>query len=159
MHPKKDERSIIPATTFRHSCQFRLGLNLSSVPPFCPLCKVQIDPVGTHFFSCKHFRQMLTNRHDALIRDFKALASAAGIYAQDRNLTIFRALDENDSERPDLLLEREGTNGRDLYLDFTVSHPICQTYLNKAGKERGYTLKKRVKDKNDKYKEKCERQD
>ena len=114
--------------------------------------------VGTHFFSCYHFRQLLTQRHDAIIRDLKALASTAGVHAQDRNLTIFRARDENDGQRPDLLLENEGINGRDLYLDITVSHPTCQSYVNRAGKERGHTIKKKVKEKNDKYKEKCERQ-
>ena len=61
-------------------------------------------------------------------------------------------------QRPDFLLEKEGVNGRDLYLDITVSHPTCQSYVNRAGKERGHTIKKKVKEKNDKYKEKCERQ-
>ena len=78
--------------------------------------------------------------------------------AQDRNLSIFRALDENDGKRPDLLMEREGVNGRDLYLDVTVSHPTCQSYVQYAGRERGHTIKKKVKEKNDKYKERCERQ-
>jgi hypothetical protein len=86
------------------------------------------------------------------------LSSTAGVVAQDRNLTIFRAVDENDGQRPDLRLEREGINGRDLYLDITISHPTCQSYVRNAGKERGFTIKKKVKEKNEKYKEKCERQ-
>ena len=57
--------------------------------------------------------------------------------AQDRNLTIFRPLDENDGKRPDLLLQREGVNGRDLYLDVTISHPTCPSYVNHACTERG----------------------
>ena len=38
-------------------------------------------------------------------------------------MTIFRHTDELDGQRLDLLLEKQGTNGGDLLLDITVSHP------------------------------------
>jgi hypothetical protein len=155
----KDEHSTISQQVFRLCCKMRLGMDLPIVPSYCPACKDRIEPNGSHFFSCNSFRQFLTHRHDAILRDFKALASSAGVVTHDKNLTIFRAFNENDLQRPDLLLEKEGVNGRDLYLDITVSHPTCPSYVrNGTGKERGYTIRKKIKTKNDKYKEKCERQ-
>ena len=141
---------------FRLACLFRLGLKLPVVPSFCRACHAQIDPNGIHLFSCVHYRQLLTHRHDAIVRDLKELASQAGVQAQDKNLTLFRVEDEEDGHRPDLLLKNHGTNGRDLYLDITVSHPTCSSYVGSASKERGFTIMKKIKEKNDKYKQKCE---
>ena len=56
-----------------------------------------------------------------------------------------------DVQRPDLLLEGQGKNGRDLLLDITVSHPTCNSYVGRACKERGHTIKKRRQEKNNKY--------
>ena len=61
-------------------------------------------------------------------------------------------------QRPDLLLEKQGTNGRDLLLDITVSHPTCGSYVGRACKERGHTIRKKRKEKNNKYLKKCEDQ-
>ena len=103
-------------------------------------------------------RQLLTQRHDAIVRDLKELASEAGVIARDKHLTIFRIADESDGQRPDLLLEKQGTNGRDILLDITVSHPTCSSYVGRAYKERGHTIKKKRKEKNNKYLKKCEDQ-
>ena len=73
-------------------------------------------------------------------------------------MTIFRIADESDGQRPDLLLEKQGTNGRDLLLDITVSHPTCGSYVGRACKERGHTIRKKRKEKNNKYLKKCEDQ-
>ena len=114
--------------------------------------------VGAHFYS--HHRQLyvhdiLTQRHDAIIRDLKELASEAGVIARDKHLTIFIIADESDGQRPDLLLEKQGTNGRDLLLDMTVSHPACSSYVGRACKERGHTIKKKRMENNNKYLKKC----
>ena len=93
-----------------------------------------------------------------IIRDLKDLASQAGVQAQDKHLTLFRVEDENDGQRPDLMLAGQGVNGRDLLLDITIGHPTCQSYVQSACRERGYTITKKNKAKNDKYKDKCEMQ-
>ena len=147
----KDKHSTILPETFRHCCLLRLGLEMPSTPNYCRACKTPMDPTCTHLFSCVHYRQLLTHRHDAIINDLKELASSAGVQAKDKNLTIFRVEDETDGHRPDLKLAKQGTNGRDLHLDITVSHPTCQSYVGYACKERGHTIKKKIKEKNDKY--------
>ena len=58
-----------------------------------------------------------------------------------------------------LLLEKqEETNGRDLLLDITVSHPTCSSYVGRACKERGHTIREKRKEKDNKYVEKSEDQ-
>ena len=154
----KDKSSIITPEVFRTCCLLRLGLPIPSVPTFCYGCRDRTDSLGTHLFSCTYYRQLLTQRHDAIIRDLKELASEAGVIARDKHLTIFRIADETDGQRPDLLLEKQGTNGRDLLLDITVSHPTCSSYVGRACKERGHTIRKKRKEKNNKYLKKCEDQ-
>ena len=154
----KDKSSIITPEVFRTCCLLRLGLPIPSVPTFCYGCRDRTDSLGTHLFSCTYHRQLLTQRHDAIIRDLKELASEAGVIARDKHLTIFRIADESDGQRPDLLLEKQGTNGRDLLLDITVSHPTCSSYVGRACKERGHTIKKKRMEKNNKYLKKCEDQ-
>ena len=152
----KDKHSTIPPETFRTCCLLRLGLKIPSVPAFCRACKTRINSDATHLFSCTHYRQLLTHRHDAIIRDLKDLASQASVQAQDKHSTLFGVEDENDGQRPDLMLTGQGVNGYDLLLDITISHPTCQSYVQLACKERGHTIKKKIKAKNDKYKDKCE---
>ena len=77
---------------------------------------------------------LLTQRDDAIIRDLKTLASEAGVIARDRHLTVSRISDELDGQRPDLLLEKQGINGRDLLLDITVNHPTCNSYVDRDAK-------------------------
>ena len=151
----KDKPSIITPEVFRTCCLLRLGLPIPSVPTFCYGCRDRTDSLGTHLFSCTYH---LTQRHDAIIRDLKELASEAGVIARDKHLTIFRIADESDGQRPDLLLEKQGSNGRDLLLDITVSHPACSSYVGRACKERGHTIKKKRMEKNNKYLKKCEDQ-
>ena len=59
-----------------------------------------------------------------------------------------------------MLLEKQGTNGQDLLLDITVSHPrcTCSSYVGRACKERGHTIRKKRMEKNNKYFKKCEDQ-
>ena len=85
------------------------------------------------------------------------MATSAGVKTQDKYLTIFRVEDETDGKRPDLLMTKQGTNGCDLYVDVTVSHPTCPKYAGHACKERGYTIKKKNGEKIKKYDKKCER--
>ena len=49
---------------------------------------------------------------------------------------------------------------RDLLLDITLSHPTCtcSSYVGRACKERGHTIRKKRKEKNNKYLKKCEDQ-
>ena len=103
----KDKSSIITPEVFRTCCLLRLGLPIPSVPTFCYGCRDRTDSLGTHLFSCTYYRQLLTQRHDAIIRDLKELASEAGVIARDKHLTIFRIADESDGQRPDLLLEKQ----------------------------------------------------
>ena len=43
-------------------------------------------------------------------------------------------------------------------MDITVSHPTCSSYVGRACKERGHTIKKKRMEKNNKYLKKCEDQ-
>ena len=138
----KNEHSIMDAATFRLSCRSRLGLPLPNLPNVCQNeCNCAIDKQGSHLFSCRLFISHLTNRHDALLRDFMELASSAAVKARNKQLTIFLQLDPEDRRRPDLFLSEMGTNGNDVYIDVTVGHPLLATYVKRACKERGYTLK------------------
>ena len=56
------------------------------------------------------------------------------------------------------MLEKQGTNGRDLLVDITVCHPTCSSYVGSSCKERGHTIRKKRKEKNHKYLKNCEDQ-
>ena len=43
-------------------------------------------------------------------------------------------------------------------MDITVSYPTCSSYVGRACKERGHTIKKKRMEKNNKYLKKCEDQ-
>ena len=66
---------------------------------------------------------LLKNRHDAIQNDIKVLAQSGGIRADDRRLTVFRAIDEDDGKRPDLLLPGLGEDDKDLLLDIKEVMP------------------------------------
>ena len=80
----KDKSSITPPEVFRTCCLLGLGLPIPSVPTWCYGCRDRTDSLGTHLFSCTYHRQLLTRRHDAIIRDLKELlaSSEAGVIAR-----------------------------------------------------------------------------
>ena len=43
-------------------------------------------------------------------------------------------------------------------MDITVSHPACSSYVGRACNERGYTIRKKIVEKDNKYLKKCEGQ-
>ena len=83
------------------------------------------------------------------------LAASAAVKARNKQLTIFLQVDPEDRRRPDLLLSEMGTNGNDVYIDVTVGHPLLATYLKKACREKGYTLKILEEKKDRKYGVSC----
>ena len=152
----KTQHSTIGAQAFRMSCHLRLGLPFLDLPTFCKCNRHEVvDRWGTHIFACVQFRSLLKSRHDAIQNDFKALANSAGIRADDRRLTVFRVIQEDDGKRPDLLLPGFGEDGKDLLLDFTIGHPTCGTYVEHAATTPNYTLLNLHARKNTKYLQRC----
>ena len=149
----KAKPNTIPPQAFRLSAQLRLGLPLRHLPHFC-MCAV-MDSHGVHMFACNQFSALLKNRHDAIQNDIKVLAQSGGIRADDRRLTVFRAIDEDDGKRPDLLLPGLGENGKDLLLDITIGTPTCSAYVARASNTPHYTLRRLHDAKNAKYLQRC----
>ncbi len=153
----KNPKTIIEAETFRKCCRLRLGLAFNELPGTC-CCRTHkvIDRSNPcHLWACPEFKFLLTDRHDAIQADFKALANSGGLQVDDRRLTVFRAIDDDDGKRPDLLIPSIGEDGRNLLLDITVGHPTCPSYVSRASVVRHHTLNKLHRDKNTKYLDRC----
>lgn len=152
----KTRHSTMEPRAFQLSCQLRLGVPFRGQPNFC-MCKRRavVDRYGTHIFSCEKFRSLLKNRHDAIQNDLKALAQSGGIRADDRGLTVFRVIDEDDGKRPDLLLPGFEADGKDLLLDVTIGTPTCRTYVSRAARTPHHTLRQLHNRKLEKYVGRC----
>ena len=153
----KNDKSIIPPEAFRKSCLLRLGLPFEELPTHC-CCRdhVVIDRSNPcHFWKCNEFKSLITDRHDAIQNDIKALANSAGLRVDDKKLTVFRVTNDDDGKRPDLLIPTMGKEGRNLLVDITVGHPTCPSYVTHASRTRHSTLKKLHVAKNNKYKQRC----
>ena len=152
----KDEHSRLGTEAFRFACRLRLGLPMRGSPTFCSLCRKHIDNFAIHPFSCPHQRSRLLEKHDMLVRLFKALARVAGVKFQDHHLTIFLALTENNLLRPDLLLAAMGPNLRDLFIDFVFTDPRSQSNAPQSAVKFGAARDKRERMKINKYRDLCE---
>ena len=115
--PSVAANTIIPDSDFRSLCRFWLGLPLledgKTFP--CPLCHDTADPFGDHFVTCK--KNGLTRRHNAVRDSWSALFSAASV-------THVKEAPSNDHRRPADLLLTAWEKGRDLAVDFTITHPL-----------------------------------
>ena len=152
----KCKHSKIEAFAFNLACQLRLGIPFSGQANFCSCTgRPALDRYGRHILACKMFRYLLKNRHDALVDVLKALAQMGGVRADDRGLTVFRVIDNDDGKRPDLLLPGFEDDGRDLLLDVTVGTPTCQSYFEGAANHPHHTLRLLHNRKNAKYLRRC----
>ena len=125
------------AETFRKCCRLRLGLTgLQRVARNLLLQSHKVSDRSNpcHLWACAEFKFLLTDRHDAIQADLKALANSAGLRVDDRRLTVFRAIDDDDGKRPDLLIPNLGEDGRNLLVDITIGHPTCPTYVCVPGR-------------------------
>ena len=152
----KCANSTIEPYAFHLISQLRLGIPFSGQANFCTCRRrLAIDKYGRHIFACEQFRHLLKNRHDAIVFAIKALAQMGGLRADDRRLTVFRTIDEDDGKRPDLLLPGFEDDGKDLFLDVTIGTPTCATYVSRAANTPHYTLRLLHNRKNDKYLQRC----
>lgn len=152
----KDAHSMMDGPTFRFCCSFRLGLPQNNLPLSCmSRCKGLIDRQGLHLFSCPYFISHLTNRHDAILRDIKALAHSAGVEARTNKLQVFRQINPDDNRKPDLLLKGMGPSGEDLLLDLTVGRPSLPSYSRHACTQKRSTCKVMAEKKIAKYRDSC----
>ena len=153
----KNPKTTIEKETFRKCCRLRLGLAFNELPGTCS-CRAHkvIDRVNPcHLWACPEFKYLLTHRHDAIQADIKALANSAGLRVDDRGLTVFRAIDNDDGKRPDLLIPNLGEDGRNLLVDITIGHPTCPSYVTRAAVVPHHTLDRLHRQKNTKYLDRC----
>ena len=115
--PSAAAGTVIPDCDFRSLCRFWLGLPLledgRTFP--CPLCHDTADPFGDHFVTCK--KNGLSRRHNAVRDSWSTLFSAASV-------SHVKEAPSNDHRRPADLLLTAWDKGRDLAIDFTVTHPL-----------------------------------
>ena len=119
----KDSHSMMENEAFQFACSLRLGLPIHGSSTYCSLCKVHIDNIGIHAFSCPKQRSRLLEKHDKFCRDLKLLAQLAGIQAKDHHLTVFTCLDPENRLRPDLYFPTLGKLGRILLIDVVFTDP------------------------------------
>ena len=134
----KDSQSDMDNESIRFAFCLRLGLPITGASAWCSLCRTHIDKYGKHPFSCPHQRSRLLDKHDSFVRQFKILASLAGVNPKDRNLTLFNSISPNDLRRPDLLLSGMGQGGRGLLMDFVFSDPRCDSHCSQAALDYQY---------------------
>ena len=64
-----------------------------------------------------------------------------------------------DTKRGDLMLPQCGKNGKNLLLDFTITHPACSTYASHTVRNQNYAIQRARESKNRKYGEVAEAND
>ena len=154
---RKDDHSMMDGPTFRFCCSFRLGLPQNNLPHSCTSrCNGLIDHQGLHLFSWSYFTSHLTNRHDAILRDLKALAHSAGVEARTNKLQVFRQINPDDNRKPDLFLKGMGPSGEDLLVDLTIGHPSLPTYSRHASTQKRSTCMVMAEKKILKYRDSCQ---
>jgi hypothetical protein len=153
----KDPQSSMDNESTRLVFSLRLGIPITGASAWCSLCRTHIDKYAIHPFSCPHQRSRLLDKHDSFVRQFKILASLAGVNPKDRNLTLFNSISPNDLRRADLLLSGMGQGGRDLLIDFVFSDPRCASHCSQAALAHQQLCKKKAAFKRLKYLQACHR--
>ena len=94
---------------------FRLGLPLlpDGRTNRCPLCGEGVDPFGDHLVLCK--MNGPTRRHNAFRDAWASVFTAAGI-------SFIKEASSSDGSRPADILLLSWDLGRDVAVDFTISH-------------------------------------
>jgi hypothetical protein len=148
-----------PSTTFQpvdfiFAVRARRGCDLPNLPARCS-CKRKpyLNKKGTHLLSCAKGGSLI-HRHDALMREVKALALSAGVQASSCNKdVVFRNGVANDNRMGDLLLPQCGENQKNLIVDFTITYPCSKSKLAATRNNPSSSIKDATKRKNEKYKE------
>jgi hypothetical protein len=107
---------------------------------------------GAHLLHCAKGGSLI-HRHNAIQQEVKALATSAGVQASSCNKDVVLLNQVGDSRYGDLLLPQCGDDGKNLLLDFTITHPICPTYLRETRRDPSSSLRRASMIKNTKYME------
>ena len=106
------------------------------------VCSGAADEFGDHYVSCSHSNQRI-GKHNALTNCVaEKLRSAKVSLAMELSV---------DKDRMGDLVLRHWSNGRDLYLDFSVVSSLCGSYRSQAAKSPGGATSARVSEKMTKY--------
>lgn len=147
-----------PTTTFQPadfiaSVKMRLCCDLNNIPTRCNCAKRPfLTKQGAHLLHCPKGGTLI-HRHNSLQQEFKALATSAGVLASSCNKDVVLLNQAGDTRYGDLILPQCGEDGKNLLLDFTITHPICPTYLRDTRRDPSSSLRRATTTKNNKYME------
>lgn len=129
----------------------RLGCDLPNIPRRCN-CQRRpfLDKMGVHLLHCPVGGNLI-RRHNAIQNEMKALAISAGVQASSCDKDVLLLNQAGDSRKGDLLLPQCGINGKNMLLDFTITNPICPTYLNSTRNDPSSSIRRATIAKNNKY--------
>ena len=115
--PSRAKNTTLSDTDFRSLCRFWLGLPVLPDGRIysCPLCGEGVDPFGDHLVLCK--KNGHTKRHNDFRDAWATALTAAGI-------SYIKEASSSDGRRPADILLLSWDLGRDVAVDFTVSHPL-----------------------------------
>ena len=126
----------------------RLGLPipLTRGLTICPnsKCSATVDPEGLHLLTCNKGPGRVC-LHDGMVRAWHSLIISAGLRAMVEQRGLYP-----DQRRPDIVAP-DFSEGRELQLDFSATHPCLPTNLNLASRDPGVAAARREQEKRHRY--------
>lgn len=150
--PKKSELHM-SNLEFRRALMLRLGVPFKDNPVRCS-CNGIIDCHVDHVLSCKDNNKNVTDRHNAIVKDFKSLTNHAGLHFSDAWEGQLRVGRYDDNKYPDGRLDSY-KDGRHMHIDVTVGNPTASSYIARASKTEHYVIQQKEKLKNKKFLARC----
>ena len=126
----------------------RLGLPipLTRGLTICPnsKCSATVDPEGLHLLTCNKGPGRV-RLHDGMVRAWHSLIISTGLRAMVEQRGLYP-----DQRRPDIVVP-DFSEGRELQLDFSATHPCLPTNLNLASRDPGAAAARREQEKRHRY--------
>ena len=110
---------------------------------YCGACKQKtLDEYGDHALSCKYMGDVI-GRHDAVRDALDEIAKEAGFQC-------FKEVGVMRDRMGDVVI-RNFNMGRDLFVDVSVAHTLCPSYVDRSAKNALSAASLRVEQKNKKF--------
>ena len=126
----------------------RLGLPipLTRGLTICPnsKCSATVDPDGLHLLTCNKGPGRV-RLHDGMVRAWHSLIISTGLRAMVEQRGLYP-----DQRGPDIVVP-DFSEGRELQLDFSATHPCLPTNLNLASRDPGAAAARREQEKRHHY--------
>jgi len=147
--PSTYNGQYIQPLQFQSLLKFHTGMEIRSNHVQCAVCRdnakknTPLDKLGDHAITCGSSGQRIA-KHNLVIKFITENLKAALMLHQTEERVDHAALGD--------IFILDWIAGRDLYVDVSITNPLCPSYRNLAAREVGGAKEAREKQKRDKYK-------